>query len=795
MERGRLRNVPRVAPTLSRTTTTTTTLPFIRRRRKCTFRLLVCLLVVTVLHVNVPGVRSIKSHSLRTDSSARRRPANSKQQASTTTTTAATTTTTTTTTTTIRADNNEEDNGGKASGSNYLIHRRKKAFRFAQLLPVSWTFLSQRRRNTALLPLASTTESESTTSVEATAAVHSSEAKPQPQPQSQSQPFQPQSQSSSSTDALPETKTLPSAHLQLQELAAVGAGAGADADANAATTSNPKDDTEPVPHLPSDGSNSNSNTNDITNAITNTNTTTTTNTNTNTTTTTNTKQQQQQHTTVKIHTFQDFQTGHTWKALNTHKTKFYAFLKHQNCTLTRSDITTNRISLSADNEEDEEDVNNKQLRQEWRMLWKQRRLVTDRTELLAVYPSDKAATAAAASTTATEADQKVAQAAKLKRGGFADLLYLYTERLVSIIRDEQVEVNQTLTTSSSSSCDHTEPQEQQHTNTNTNINSSSSADSDESMLMDWLRSSYGKDLTEQLRAGNLGLLEETEQLGHLKHFLEWFRSQFPYYYDRCGTCGASMKEDNARHPPLVNHRDSVNDVDSGDDQEEQDEHQTFVGYIYPDEVELQGKASRTEMYHCHKCESFTRFPRYNSVTHVIENHRGRCGEYSMLLYRMLRALDHEARWVVDWADHVWAEVALGGGGGGKQGGTSLSSTARRWVHLDPCEAAVDENFIYQGWGKKQTYILGFYAPPQRGAGTGTDDTDTDIGSSSDPLDLFDTTLTTPIIEDITATYTTDSWDDICKRRDESEDEIRASMAKAIGELAPKLLNVGEDRHD
>jgi hypothetical protein len=45
---------------------------------------------------------------------------------------------------------------------------------------------------------------------------------------------------------------------------------------------------------------------------------------------------------------------------------------------------------------------------------------------------------------------------------------------------------------------------------------------------------------------------------------------------------------------------------------------------------------------------------------------------------------------------MWAEVKVDG----------------EWVHLDPCEAAVGENLIYQGWGKKQTFIFAFsYSSP------------------------------------------------------------------------------------
>lgn len=31
----------------------------------------------------------------------------------------------------------------------------------------------------------------------------------------------------------------------------------------------------------------------------------------------------------------------------------------------------------------------------------------------------------------------------------------------------------------------------------------------------------------------------------------------------------------------------------------------------------------------------------------------------------------------------------------------------RWVHLDPCDAVVDQSLLYQAWGKNQTYILAY----------------------------------------------------------------------------------------
>jgi hypothetical protein len=152
--------------------------------------------------------------------------------------------------------------------------------------------------------------------------------------------------------------------------------------------------------------------------------------------------------------------------------------------------------------------------------------------------------------------------------------------------------------------------------------------------------------------------DRNKTLKNLKSIAVWFRSEFPYYYDSCLKC--NNKEGNS-----------------------------FVGYIRPSFDERGFRAGRTELYHCSVCRAVSRFPRFNALDRVLDTRRGRCGEYSMLMYRVLYLLGYEVRWVVDWADHVWCEARV----------------CDEWTHIDPCEAAVDEPLIYQGWGKNQTYIL------------------------------------------------------------------------------------------
>ncbi|CAB9530358.1 (N-acetyl-beta-glucosaminyl)asparagine amidase [Seminavis robusta] len=489
------------------------------------------------------------------------------------------------------------------------------------------------------------------------------------------------------------------------------------------------------------------------------------------------QQQQLKSTRVVVHTYVDPATQQSWVGLNTSRRKFVAFLEYNHMTLEnpRAQIVTTNVLLADGNHPSEEG----DCRQFWRRLWKERRLITDRTELLAVYQSDADDDLDGTDTATTTEANGIAsnnsrQQQHKKRGGFRDLLDLYANRLVAILQDELHDERTPPDARYRSSL----VRAKQRNRYGQPQDPSSDEQSDHRILVKWLEDHYGVSETLMLQASRFHTLPVPAQLELMHHFLQWFRNHFPYYYDRCDACGASQKDDLANHQ----HLDEEEDDDDDDDQS------TFLGYIYTDEYEAVGKASRTELYHCHKCRSFTRFPRYNSAFDIIQSQRGRCGEYSLLLYRFLRALNHDARWVVDWADHVWAEVLIG------------DSKDHRWVHLDPCEAAVDKPLLYEEWGKKQTYIVALYAPlryqamqqlQNRGGGfLGNlrvlngfrDHHNGDNNSYHNSVDAK-----ACLVEDVTQLYTTDSWEDICKRREETHEEVQSAIHDAIQDLERKLF--------
>lgn len=120
----------------------------------------------------------------------------------------------------------------------------------------------------------------------------------------------------------------------------------------------------------------------------------------------------------------------------------------------------------------------------------------------------------------------------------------------------------------------------------------------------------------------------------------------------------------------------------------------YIGNGNPTIEEKKWIANVVEIYQCIKCNQYTRFPRYNHVGKLLETKRGRCGEWANTFTMCVSAMGFDARYVMDWTDHVWTEV--------------YSKNLKRWVHCDACENAFDAPQMYEsGWGKKLNYIIAF----------------------------------------------------------------------------------------
>jgi hypothetical protein len=117
-----------------------------------------------------------------------------------------------------------------------------------------------------------------------------------------------------------------------------------------------------------------------------------------------------------------------------------------------------------------------------------------------------------------------------------------------------------------------------------------------------------------------------------------------------------------------------------------------IGGTAPSAMEQRWGAGRVEVYSCEGCGGITRFPRYNHPAKLLDTHCGRCGEWANAFTLCCIALGFEARHVTDWTDHVWTEV--------------WSERNGKWLHVDPCENAVDQPLMYEtGWGKKLSYVV------------------------------------------------------------------------------------------
>lgn len=101
------------------------------------------------------------------------------------------------------------------------------------------------------------------------------------------------------------------------------------------------------------------------------------------------------------------------------------------------------------------------------------------------------------------------------------------------------------------------------------------------------------------------------------------------------------------------------------------------------------------VYNCPLCNSETTFPRYNSPRKLLQTRRGRCGEFANLYGLVCRSVGFEARYILDFTDHVWVEV--------------WSNRQDRWIMADSCEGKIDAPLMYEhGWGKKLSHIFAYY---------------------------------------------------------------------------------------
>ena len=144
-----------------------------------------------------------------------------------------------------------------------------------------------------------------------------------------------------------------------------------------------------------------------------------------------------------------------------------------------------------------------------------------------------------------------------------------------------------------------------------------------------------------------------------------------------------------------------------------------LGCVLASAAEAAHDAQRTELQACDDGR-VQRFPRYNSPAKIVETRRGRCGEYSQLLYALVAALAGRAASCGLERPHAGGSLPRRRRRGRGDAVATLAWRRRRCAArplaaaaaggytLDPKEAAVDLRHLYsQDWGKTLNGVLAF----------------------------------------------------------------------------------------
>jgi hypothetical protein len=147
--------------------------------------------------------------------------------------------------------------------------------------------------------------------------------------------------------------------------------------------------------------------------------------------------------------------------------------------------------------------------------------------------------------------------------------------------------------------------------------------------------------------------------------------------------------------------------EEGDEKCDRKEQALLVGQIAcpPDFDGVEDDCVYAELRHCKHCNGTSRFfeyARFHGPLTLFGTRSkrdwvmGQCEEFSRAGYALLASLGYEARYVLDFTDHVWIEVKIG----------PVGNTT--WLHADPSEGVLDAPLMYEkGWGKQLSMIFAF----------------------------------------------------------------------------------------